>query len=678
MNRMPVRRKRIRRGGPVTTTGYICLIVKLTILLGLWIALTFVLLTHKSHDDTDTLVTVMPQQKVFKKLHMEHESVEIILRGAINKYLTNHLIRGANFSAVGIRVEWRDPNLNRSYLRTPRWKVYLSKDKRKYNQVERIFHFAISGKYQDKALDDPTGVDWGYAHTVISFESMCRRPVGLFMKVDTMPMVGKYAVMYSALLLIGLYVVIIWELTDRTLCTLLLTAAGLALLTVLGNRPSFGTIISWVEWESMMLLLGNLIMITLMAETGFFDYLAVVAYRISKGNSWFLIALLGIVVFLFSVFLDAATVVLLFSPAVIRLCEAMALKTTLVLIILALYANIGGSVTPVGGPPNVIIATNMNVAGVSFINFSIHMLPTAIICMITIFILVYLILGKRIFILDENQMELIKNRQDEMRSSFDVQLRTAELIRNHPARTLLRPAPNYFQTLAYLEAKHWIRKKMLLVHSVLALIFAISCFALQSIPWAIPGASLGWISILAAFLLLILADKEDLTDILDKIEWSTLLFLASLFILTEVVSELGFIHWLGIHAVDLIVKVDEQHQNMVGMLLILWLSAIMSAFIDNAVVATIMVKLCIEMAYHENVAVTLMPLIWATSFGTSYGANGTLLGSMANEFVSVIGRQYGYEITFRTFFVVGFPIMLVTVAICSMFLVIAHSVFDWH
>ncbi|KAI8039227.1 P protein [Drosophila gunungcola] len=682
MDDVPVSRKGTRRGEPETTKGYICLIIKLTILVGIWIVFTCVLLTYDTNQLNESLVTVMPNQTTFKSLKLEQDTVKIFLRGAINKYLTKHLIKASNFSAVAVRLEWWDFHLNRSYLRTHRWNVYLTRDIRKYRQVKKIFHFSLSGKYEIRALENSMGHtgahDWGFAKTVISFESMSDYPVGLHMTVDTRPMTAKYVNLYAAFLVIGFYVVIVWELADRTLCTLLVASAGLALLAVLGNKPTFATISSWIGWESMMLLLGNMIMMSLMAETGFFDYLAVVAYRISKGNPWFLIALLGVVVGLTSAFLDNATVVLFFSPPVIRLCEAMSLRTTLVLIILALYANVGGSVTPVGGAPNAIIATNKEVAKMSFIRFSIQMLPAAVVCMITIFALVYLFLGNRIFILDDNQLELTEKRREEMRPSFDIQLRIAELRRRQSARSFVRPVPNYFETLAHLEANHKIRKKMLLVQSLLALFFAVSCFILQSVPWAIPGASLGWISILAAFLLLILADKKDLTETLARLEWHTMLYLASLFVLTEVVYSLGFIHWLGKQAVTAIIQVDEQHQNMVGMLLVLWLSAIMSAFIDNAAVAAIMVKLCIDLAYHEKVAVTLLPLIWASTFGTCYGASGSLLGSMANEFVAVIGSQYGYQITFKSFFVVGFPIMLTTVVICSIFLIMANSIFAWH
>ncbi|XP_039486706.1 P protein [Drosophila santomea] len=671
------------------STGYVFHIINLTFLLSLWTACTIILFVHKPAEISKSMVTVLPNRTTFRNVKLKQDAVGIQLNGAINTYLTNHRVRTSNFSAVGVRLEWRDHGMNRSLLRTGMWMVYMYMDKKKYLQVQRVFQFSISGWHHERSLIQRSlqtdrnllnsSYDWVFAQTVISFESMSKHPVGLLLTVDNTPLDPGMSVVYAAILIIGLYAMIIWDFSDRTLCTLLITALSLALLAVLGSRPDLETIVSWVDWETMMILLGNMIMTSCMADTGLFDYLAVVAYRISKGHAWLLIALLGVLVSMASTFVDNATVVLLFCPPVIRLCEAMGLRTTLVLIIVAIYANIGGSITPIGGPPNTIIMTNKMVesAGMNFVRFSFLMLPTAVICLASTFGLIYWTMGKKIYVLDDNQVELAAKRRENIRPSFDIQLRIAEL-RRQPRSRVLPPAEGYFTILATLEASNWVRKKMLLVQSFLALGFAVFCFILQSIPWAIPGASLGWISMLAAFLLLILIDQKNLAKVMARVDWGTLMLLASLFVLTAVVDALGLIHWIGLMVVSLIVRVDESYQTMVGMLLILWLSSLLSAFIHNAAVAPIMVKLCTDMVVHDEVQIRLLPLIWATSMGTSYGANGTLLGSLANEFVAVVGRAHGYKITFRGFFVVGFRIMIFTVVVCSIFLIIAHSIFAWH
>ncbi|XP_017059542.1 P protein [Drosophila ficusphila] len=689
LNPIPTNRKRVESPEPETTKDYVLLIIKLTVLVALWIAFTVVLVTHGSHEVTDTLVTVLPNQTVFRSVKPKIESVKIILRGAINDYLTNQLVKGSGFPSVAVRLELRHPETNITYLRSSKWNVYLLHDKRSYQEVKRVFHFSLSGWYQGKARAKHAGQkgkegaispdEWAFAQTFVSVESMSREPVGLHMTVDTMPMVTQLGVMYAAILIVSLYVVIIWELADRTLCTLLITSAGLAILTVLGHRPSIETIISWVNFDAMMLLLGHMIIMNLVSETGFFEYMAVVAYRISRGHAWLMIAFLGLLVAGSSVIMDNTAMALLFSPAVIRLCEVMAVNTVLVLIILLLFTNIGGSLTPVAGPPSAIIASNPVVAqaGFTFINMTMRMLPVAVICLLLVFGLLYMTMGRRIFVLDANQLGLMRKRQNGKRTPTEVQQRIDELRARQSTRCWVHPVDNYYETLANLETNHWIRNKWLLGHSFLAFGFASSCFLMHSVPWIIPGATLGWISILAAFLLLILADRRDLRPILARVKWSILLYLASMFVLTEVVAELGLIEWLGQHAVSAVRTVAEQHRTMIGILIILWLSSLLSAFIENAAVATIMVKLCIEMAYRDRVVLPLLPLIWAATLGTSYGANGGLLGSLCNEIVAEIAKEYGYKISFRKFFVIGFPIMIATLLICSVFLMITHSVLLW-
>ncbi|XP_017070537.1 P protein [Drosophila eugracilis] len=687
MNSIQYTRKRV--SSPQTTSDYVFLIIKMSILVALWAIFTFVLLTYGDEVDETSMVTVLPNKTVYRTFEMKYDSVGVSLQGAFNPYLTKHWYNASGFTSIGVRLEWRNTEMNVSYLRTDRWDVYMSKDRKRFVTVKKVFPFSLTALYQVRSLNKDQGPldfndrfvspnEWAVAETVISFESEDNHPVGLVVTVDNTPLDEVRGCIYGAILILALYVIIVWEVADRILCTLLITTASLAILALLGNKPSFDMVISWVDFETLMLPMGNMIMTSLMGETGFFDYAALVSYRISRGHPWLLIALLSAVVSMLSVFLDNATVVLLTCPTVIRFCEVMDIRTTLVLIMVAIYANIGGSITPVGGSPNIIIATNKLVesSGINFFSFSLHMLPTALICLLVVYGMLYMTLGKKIFILDEKQLELAKSRQKETPSG-DIEHRAEELRRMYSGRRWLQPVDNFFETLATMEASYGIRKKMLLVYTLLAICFAAVCLILQSYPQTVPGASLGWIAILAAFLLLILADKRTLYRTLSRIEWGVMLLLASLLVLTEVVGELGLIAWLGDKAVIVVEQVDEEYQNMVGMLLVLWLSALLSAFIHNTMVASIMVKISIEMAYNDKVVVRLISLVWATSCGSCYGANGTLLGSMANEFTAAVGRAHGYELSFRQFFLLGFPIMIVTLIICSFFLMMASSLFSW-
>lgn len=209
------------------------------------------------------------------------------------------------------------------------------------------------------------------------------------------------------------------------------------------------------------------------------------------------------------------------------------------------------------------------------------------------------------------------------------------------------PPDNYKQTLEDLEKKvkkkkinkfidlkkedvtNWflfillqypIRNYPLLVKSGVALVFTIAFFFLHSLP-DIQRLSLGWTALLGAILLLILSDREDMEAILARVEWSTLLFFAALFVLMESLSELGLIDWIGTQTENVILTVNEESRLAVAILIILWVSAIASAFVDNIPLTTMMIKVSISLAEKKALNLPLQPLIWALAFGACLGGS---------------------------------------------------------
>lgn len=146
----------------------------------------------------------------------------------------------------------------------------------------------------------------------------------------------------------------------------------------------------------------------------------------------------------------------------------------------------------------------------------------------------------------------------------------------------------------------------------------VAFFFLHSVP-ELQRLSLGWTALLGAILLLILADREDMEAVLARVEWSTLLFFAALFILMEGLGELGLIDWIGKQTENIILSVNEESQLAVAILLILWVSAIASAFVDNIPLTTMMVKIAISLAENEALDLPLQPLVWALAFGACLG-----------------------------------------------------------
>lgn len=184
-----------------------------------------------------------------------------------------------------------------------------------------------------------------------------------------------------------------------------------------------------------------------------------------------------------------------------------------------------------------------------------------------------------------------------------------------------------------------IRNKQLLIKCSAALLFVISLFFLHSVP-ELQRLSLGWTALLGAIFLIILADIEDLEAILARVEWSTLLFFAALFILMEALTELGLIEWIGNMTEGIILGVGEDRRLMVAILIILWVSrqigglsylycicvvpswqvsAVASAFVDNIPLTTMMVKITISLAQNSTLNLPLQPLVWALALGACLG-----------------------------------------------------------
>nr|XP_026483487.1 P protein-like [Vanessa tameamea]XP_026483488.1 P protein-like [Vanessa tameamea] len=515
------------------------------------------------------------------------------------------------------------------------------------------------------------------------------------------PLDASTGVLYSCILLFGLYVLIIFEIINRTMAAVLISTASLAVLSLIGERPSLPELVSWLDMETLLLLFSMMILVSIMAETGMFDFLAVFTFEVTKGKLWPLITLLCAITALLSTFLDNVTTVLLMTPVTIRLCEVMDMDPVPILMSMVLFSNIGGTATPVGDPPNVIIASNKAVvlAGINFTNFTMHMtLGILLVCVQTYFQLRYIYrdtnklrlnvpreiqdLRHQISIwrraieslphLSKDQ-QVVRERLERKMKKLTVQLDT--MVKESSKRVC--PKETFQNTLGQLKEKYKIRDKMLLLKSTVAISFVVVVFFLHSIP-ELNRMSLGWTALLGAILLLTLADREDLEPILHRVEWSTLLFFASLFVLMEALSKLGLITFIGDLTESLILKVDENGRLAVAILLLLWVSGITSAFVDNIPLTTMMVRVVIALGSNPTLNLPIMPLIWSLSFGACLGGNGTLIGASANVVCAGVAEQHGYRFTFLQFFKIGFPVMIGHLIVASGYLLLCHCVFAWH
>lgn len=225
----------------------------------------------------------------------------------------------------------------------------------------------------------------------------------------------------------------------------------------------------------------------------------------------------------------------------------------------------------------------------------------------------------------------------------------------------------YRSTLEEMEKAYPIKKKGLLIKSGIALIFILVLFFVQSIP-EVRRLSLGWSALIGIIFLLIISNRDDMDAILHRVEWPTLLFFAAMFVLMEAVERMGFIAWIGSGTESLIKGVSKEYRLAVAIIIILWVSALTSAFVESLPVTQMMVKIVISLAANPKLQLPLGPLVWAMAFGPALGGNGTLVGASANIICAGIAEQHGYRMTFMDFLKFGFPIMLTSVLFTNLYI----------
>ncbi|KAK7097317.1 P protein-like isoform X2 [Littorina saxatilis] len=506
-----------------------------------------------------------------------------------------------------------------------------------------------------------------------------------------------HEIVYAALILCFVYVLIIFELVHRTLAAMLGALAAIAVLSAINQRPSTETIIGWMEMETLMLLFGMMIIVAVVSDTGIFDFSALKAYQLAEGKVWPLVTLLCIFSAVVSAFLDNVTTILLLAPVTIRLCEVLNLEPRVILIAEVLFSNIGGTATAIGDPPNVIIVGQLESDGITFTVFTAHMV-------IGIILITFVAYGfLRFYYRNMEQLSnpdppeiaelnheiqiwrraasrlvVVTREETLMRALF---LQKAVELENLKNKTIHRKRKadkkDLNATLRQLEREYQIKDMSLLIKCGFVLLTCLVFFFMYSFVSSI-HIGLGWIAVLGAMWLLVIADTSDLESILHRVEWSTLLFFGALFILMEALAELHLMEWIGEQMRDLIINVDAEYRLTAAVVIIVWVSALASSFIDNIPYTTAMIPVLKQLSDDVDVDLQLLPLVIALAFGACLGGNGTLIGASANVVCAGIAEQHGYTISFKQFFKVGFPMMLVTTLTATVYLLICHSAIKWN
>ncbi|KAM6140045.1 LOW QUALITY PROTEIN: P protein [Pterocles gutturalis] len=504
----------------------------------------------------------------------------------------------------------------------------------------------------------------------------------------------------ASIILVGVYVLIILEIVHRTLAAMLGSLAALAALATVGERPSMVEVVEWIDYETLALLFGMMVLVAIFSETGFFDYCAVKAYRFSRGKVWAMITLLCLIAAILSA-LDNVTTMLLFTPVTIRLCEVLNLDPRHVLIAEVIFTNIGGAATAVGDPPNVIIVSKQELreTGLDFAAFTGHMFVG--ICLVVLVSFPFLRLlywNKKLYNKEPSEIVELKHEiyvwrltaqrinpasreETAVKCLLMQKVLTLEMLLRKKLRTFHRQISqedkNWETNIQELQKKHRITDKILLIKCLAVLGCVILMFFLNSF---VPGIylDLGWIAILGAIWLLVLADIHDFEMILNRVEWATLLFFAALFVLMEALAHLHLIDYIGEQTALLIKVVPEDQRLAIAIILVLWVSALASSVIDNIPFTATMIPVLLNLSKDPDVNLPVKPLIFSLAMGACLGGNGTLIGASANVVCAGIAEQHGYGFSFMEFFRLGFPMMIVSCTIGMCYLLVAHVVVGWN
>ncbi len=452
------------------------------------------------------------------------------------------------------------------------------------------------------------------------------------------------AVLVGALILLGVYVLIIFEWVHRTLAASIggIVAVG-ALIYYMEGSLTLGQTAMMIDWDTIGLLLGMMVMVGVLSHTGLFEWFAVQAYKRSGGSVWALVVILCIVTAVLSAFLDNVTTMLLLTPVTIQLAKVLNLPPVPLLVAEVMFSNIGGAATMIGDPPNIIIGNGMSktaLAGgdydslasqaISFNDFIINLAPGVLMTVVPTFMF-----------LKWMHKDVFCTRRD--------------------------------RDVSELEAQYGIKDVSLLVRAGSVLVLVILGFFLHPLIH-LPVA---WVALIGAVLTLVLTTPHELEEALEKVEWTTLLFFAGLFVLVHSLDYMGVINWIGDQIVAVISNFEDKGTQLtVAVLLLLWVSAIASAFIDNipytATMVPVVLLLALPVDHGGDLELPLQPLIWALAFGACLGGNGTLIGASANVVTAGMAEEAGYRISFNEFFKTGFPVMILTTAIVTFYVLFVY------
>lgn len=397
------------------------------------------------------------------------------------------------------------------------------------------------------------------------------------------------------------------------------TAAAMAgaMVLILTGVMSADKALSYIDFNTIGVLVGMMIFVAIVRRSGMFEYIAVRAAKAVHGDPWKIMVAFTLITAVLSAILDNVTTVLLVGPMSIAIARMLKIDPVPFLMGQILASNVGGTATLIGDPPNIMIGSAAHLSFMDFLeNTSFAVL----------FILAVLIL----------LMKIVYEKKIEM-GTVD----TSAIEKLDPSKS--------------------ITNRALMRKGIIVLICVIVGFMFHDKL----GIESSVIALTAAAVMLIIG-REDVNEAIQDVEWTTILFFMSLFVVVGGLTETGIIKELA----SKIINATDGHP-MVTMLVLLWASALLSSILDNIPFVATLIPLILAM---QADGMDVTSFWWAISLGACLGGNGTMIGASANVVLSDISTKHGYPITFKSYLKVGMPFMLLSIVISTVFLVVKFDI----
>ncbi|MCI2241058.1 SLC13 family permease [Adlercreutzia faecimuris] len=414
----------------------------------------------------------------------------------------------------------------------------------------------------------------------------------------------------SQIISVAVFVVALGLIMSEKVHRALVALVG-AVILLAAHVVTFEQAVGHVDFNTLGVLLGMMMFVSVVKLSGVFEYLAVACARLAKGDPWRIMLLLVLLTALLSAFLDNVTTVLLVGPMTLTLCRLLEVGPVPFFLAEIMASNIGGTATLIGDPPNIMIGS---AAGLSFADFLAYDAPAVAVILAAVLGAFYLLYGRKMAVSPEARAAVMA----------------------------LEPA-------SYVKDRRLLAVSAVMTALVVAGFMFHAALGLESCVIALGAAGL-----------ILLVSRQSIERALAEVEWTTLTFFLGLFVIVGALTETGVIGMLANALVG-----ATGGDVFLTMMVLLVGSALISSFLDNIPFVATMIPILLSMG---SAGIDVTPLWWAVSLGACLGGNGTLIGASANVVLSDISRKNGHEITFAQYLRVGFPLMLLSVALAAAYL----------